>query len=45
MSITRFLAGFAIGATLGAVAGLLLAPKSGEETRAWRNGFRFSKKN
>lgn len=33
MSVTRFLAGFAIGAALGAVAGVLLAPKSGKETR------------
>lgn len=33
MSVMRFLAGFAIGATIGAVAGVLLAPKSGEETR------------
>ena len=33
MSVTRFLAGFAIGATIGAVAGILLAPKSGAETR------------
>ena len=33
MSVTRFLAGFAIGAAIGAVAGVLLAPKSGEETR------------
>ena len=33
MSVTRFLAGFTIGAAIGAVAGILLAPKSGEETR------------
>ena len=33
MSVGRFLAGFAIGATIGAVAGILLAPKSGAETR------------
>ena len=33
MSVMRFLAGFAVGAALGAVAGILLAPKSGEETR------------
>ena len=33
MSVTRFLAGFAIGAAIGAVAGILLAPKSGAETR------------
>ncbi|MGN1154397.1 MAG: YtxH domain-containing protein [Candidatus Gastranaerophilaceae bacterium] len=33
MSVTRFLAGFAVGASLGALAGILLAPQSGEETR------------
>lgn len=33
MSVGRFLSGFAIGAALGAVAGILLAPKSGKETR------------
>ena len=33
MSVMRFLAGFAVGAALGAVAGVLLAPKAGEETR------------
>jgi len=33
MSVTRFLAGFAVGAGLGALAGILLAPQSGEETR------------
>ena len=33
MSVTRFLAGFAVGVVIGAVAGVLLAPKSGEETR------------
>ena len=33
MSVMRFLAGFAVGAALDAVAGILLAPKSGEETR------------
>ena len=33
MSVMRFLAGFAVGAALGAVAGILLAPKSGDETR------------
>ncbi len=33
MSVTRFLAGFAVGAAIGAVTGILLAPKSGEETR------------
>ena len=29
----NFLAGFLVGATLGAIAGLLLAPKSGKELR------------
>ena len=33
MSVTKFLGGFAIGAAIGAIAGILLAPKSGEETR------------
>lgn len=33
MSISRFIAGFAVGAGLGALAGILLAPQSGEETR------------
>jgi len=33
MSVGRFFAGFAVGATLGALAGLLLAPQSGDETR------------
>jgi gas vesicle protein len=33
----RFLAGFAVGAALGAVAGILLAPKSGEETSRYLN--------
>ncbi len=33
MSISRFIAGFAVGAGLGAIAGILLAPQSGEETR------------
>ena len=33
MSVTKFLSGFAIGAALGAVAGILLAPQSGAETR------------
>ena len=33
MSATKFLAGFLVGGALGAVAGILLAPKSGEETR------------
>ena len=30
---TKFLAGFLIGGAVGAVAGILLAPKSGAETR------------
>ena len=34
MSATKFLAGFIVGGALGAIAGILLAPKSGEETRA-----------
>lgn len=34
MSATRFLAGFIIGGAIGAITGILLAPKSGEETRA-----------
>lgn len=33
MSVTRFLAGFIVGGAIGAVAGVLLAPRSGEETR------------
>ena len=33
MSVTRFLVGFGIGAAIGAVAGILLAPQSGKETR------------
>lgn len=33
MSAGRFLAGFLVGGALGAVAGVLLAPQSGEETR------------
>ncbi len=33
MSAGRFLAGFVVGGVLGAVAGILLAPQSGEETR------------
>ncbi len=33
MSVCKLLAGFVIGGTLGAVAGILLAPRSGEETR------------
>ena len=34
MSATKFLAGFIVGGAIGAIAGVLLAPKSGEETRA-----------
>ena len=33
MSIGKFIGGFAIGAIVGGIAGLLLAPQSGEETR------------
>ena len=33
MSAGKFLAGFIVGGAVGAIAGLLLAPKSGEETR------------
>lgn len=33
MSAGKFLAGFLVGGALGAVAGILLAPQSGEETR------------
>lgn len=33
MTLCKFLAGFVVGGTLGAVAGILLAPRSGEETR------------
>ena len=33
MSAGKFLAGFSVGGAIGAVAGILLAPKSGEETR------------
>lgn len=32
-SLIYLLAGFGLGALIGALAGLLLAPKSGEETR------------
>lgn len=34
MSVKRFLAGFIVGGALGAITGILLAPKSGAETRA-----------
>lgn len=33
MSVGKFLAGFVVGGALGAIAGILLAPQSGEETR------------
>ena len=33
MSAERFFAGFIVGGALGAIAGILLAPTSGEETR------------
>ena len=33
MSAGKFLAGFIVGGAIGALAGVLLAPKSGEETR------------
>lgn len=33
MSAGKFLAGFVVGGALGAIAGILLAPQSGEETR------------
>ena len=34
MSVGKFLAGFIVGGAIGAITGILLAPKSGEETRA-----------
>jgi gas vesicle protein len=34
MSASKFLVGFVVGGAIGAIAGILLAPKSGEETRA-----------
>lgn len=33
MSVSRFFVGVAVGAAIGAIAGVLLAPQSGEETR------------
>lgn len=33
MSADKFFAGFIVGGALGALAGILLAPTSGEETR------------
>ena len=39
MSAGKFIAGFIVGGAIGAIAGILLAPKSGEETRnALANG-------
>ncbi len=32
-SVSKFIAGFVVGGAIGAIAGILLAPKSGEETR------------
>lgn len=37
MSVGKFLAGCVVGGALGAVAGILLAPQSGEETRELLN--------
>lgn len=34
MSVGKFVTGVIIGGAIGAIAGILLAPKSGEETRA-----------
>jgi gas vesicle protein len=33
MSVGKFLAGVIVGGAMGAIAGILLAPQSGEETR------------
>ena len=33
MSAGKFIAGFIVGGTVGAIIGILLAPQSGEETR------------
>lgn len=33
MSVTKFFSGVIVGAAIGAIAGILLAPQSGEETR------------
>ena len=33
MSAGKFIAGFVVGGAIGAIAGVLLAPKSGTETR------------
>lgn len=37
MSVGKFLAGVLVGGAVGAVAGILLAPQSGEETRELLN--------
>lgn len=37
MSAGRFLAGVIVGGAIGALAGILLAPQSGEETRELLN--------
>lgn len=37
MSVGKFLAGFVVGGALGALAGVLLAPQAGEETRELLN--------
>lgn len=37
MSAGKFLAGFIVGGALGAIAGVLLAPQSGDETREMLN--------
>jgi len=37
MSVGKFLAGVFVGGALGAIAGILLAPQSGEETRELLN--------
>lgn len=37
MSVGKFLAGVIVGGAIGAVAGIILAPQSGEETRELLN--------
>lgn len=37
MSAGKFLAGFLVGGAIGAIAGILLAPQSGDETRELLN--------
>ena len=37
MSVGKFLTGFIVGGALGAIAGILLAPESGEENREHLN--------